>query len=151
MSFFKKPLFFILLSFVAIGCCGFFGLRTFVRNIYDSRDCEWANIDHIEIRAKVNIPETKGNTCNYDDDKKVRTVVFDLDDTAFDMKEYSGKHGYSAITELPANLYELDPNAPKFEDRTALFWREGDTETTTYKMLLDAKHAKLWVYLKYKS
>lgn len=127
---------------------GFFGLRGFVRKIYTSTDCDWANIDHIEMRAGVNIPYTKNYDCHYDAAAKTRTVRFEFDTTRFDIDVYLEKNRFAKIDRIPANLAMAFPEK---HDTASLYWREGDRQDTAYQMLYDKKTSQLYVYLKYKT
>ncbi len=41
---------------VAMVSLGFMGLRAFTTKVMESRSCDWANIDNIEMRARIDIP-----------------------------------------------------------------------------------------------
>ncbi|RZJ67099.1 MAG: hypothetical protein EOO50_07500 [Flavobacterium sp.] len=134
---------------VAVVCVGFLGLRTFTRKIVNNRDCEWANIDHVEIRAMADIPPTLASDCNYDAGKKRKTTVFALDTSKFDMDEYSSRHDFRKVSSAPENFADFDKDGIASVDTSELFYRDGKTQTNSYKMLLDARSGRIWVDLRY--
>lgn len=145
----KKILLLTVTIIVALICLGFLGVRTFVQQVADNRDCEWANVDHIEMRAVVNIPPVKNFDCDYQPDLNRKTTVFELDLSKFDVSDYVSKFGYRNVVSVPENFSEFDSNGVEKADVSSLFYREGTTETNSYKILLDAKSGKLWVDLQY--
>lgn len=128
---------------------GFFGLVSFTEKIANSRDCESFNVDHIEVRAKVNIPPVLDADCNYDADKKRKTTVFILNKQVFDIVEYSQLHDFRKTDSVPANFRDFDADGISALKNPKLFLREGKTQTNSYSMLLDTQSGKLWVDLRY--
>lgn len=145
----KKLLLLTIAIIVAIICLGFLGVRTFAQKVVNNRDCEWANIDHIEMRARVNIPPVSYVDCDYDKASKRKTTVFTLNKSLFDVEEYSLEHGFKRIDAAPENFGDFDKEGIAHAAASDLFYREGQTETNSYKMLLDTKNGKLWVDLQY--
>ena len=41
------------------------GLRTLVMSIANQRTCEWANIDNIELNARIDVPLIIDSDCEY--------------------------------------------------------------------------------------
>lgn len=145
----KKILLLAIAIIVALVCLGFLGVRTFAQKVTNNRDCEWANIDHIEMRAAVNIPPVSYADCDYDETSKRKTTVFTLNKNLFDIEEYSLEYGFKRIAAAPENFCDFDKEGIAHAAASDLFYREGQTETNSYKMLLDAKNGKLWVDLQY--
>ena len=75
-----------------IGCSLLFmvGCKTLVKSIYFSMDCDRFNIDHIELRTGIDIPQITRNYCELSDEK--RTVSFQLLKTGTDKAEYAQKY-----------------------------------------------------------
>lgn len=138
----------------AIGCLGFMGVRAFCEKVYASRDCEWANIDNIEMHARIDIPATTDCDCEYDKNEAAKKVVFTLDKDAFDMTEYVRKHRFA----------KMEPDKPLHQsfgfakdlavnDKSKLYYRSNEEslkpDRDVYRMVLDPETGKMWVYLQY--
>ena len=57
----------------------FFSFKTFISTINNQRNCEFANIDNIELNVGINIPSVESSNCNYDDVKNEKSVYFKFD------------------------------------------------------------------------
>lgn len=128
------------------------GLRSFTKSIMNSRDCEWANIDNIEMRTQTDIPATIHCDCNYDAVEEAKKVVFTLDKKNLDLAEYATKNRFKKATEtenLPLSVFAFEKNPLAFEDTKSLYFRQGETKWESYQLILNAETGKLWVYLKY--
>ena len=131
---------------IAVVCLGYVGIRSFTKNIYNSQNCEWANIDNIEMRTMVGIPKIASSECKYDSLSKTKKVLFILD-KELNTEDYIDKNKLQklASTEKLAsfnlNLEDITPET--------LYFREKTTEWESYKIVLDSKSRKLWVELKY--
>ncbi len=66
------------------------GCRSLVKNIYYSMDCNQFNIDHIELRTGIDIPQIKRNYCELTGTK--RTVSFHLLKTGQEKTDYAEKY-----------------------------------------------------------
>ncbi len=143
----KKILIISLCSTAAIVCLGFIGLRSFVKNIYKSENCEWANIDNIEMRAMVDIPKIEGSECEYDSISKTKKVIFILY-KELNTKEYIKKNNLQKLTESE-KLSSFHLNSEELANSKTFYFREKTTQWESYKILLDSKSRKLWIDLKY--
>ena len=54
------------------------GLRSLVISIANQRTCEWANIDNIEINAKINIPSIIDSDCVYLESINTKKAYFEF-------------------------------------------------------------------------
>jgi hypothetical protein len=63
------------------------GLRTLVVSIANQRTCEWANIDNIEINAKINIPSIIDSDCVYLESINTKKAYFE-----FNLADFDGDH-----------------------------------------------------------
>lgn len=66
------------------------GCRSLVKNIYNSMDCNQFNIDHIELRTGIDIPQITRNYCELTETK--RTASFQLLKTGQEKAAYAEKY-----------------------------------------------------------
>jgi len=147
----KKRIALLVVSIIAaLGCLGFMGLKTFCEKIFDSRDCEWANIDNIEMHARIDIPATTDCHCEYNEITATKKAVFSLEKGKLP-EDYAVKN---KLTKTEADAIAMaDFN---FENKRAilpagesLYYREGKTSREDYKIIYDPKAGKIWVNLKF--
>ncbi|WP_291135300.1 hypothetical protein [Flavobacterium sp. UBA7663] len=69
----------IALVVIAFLSLALFGFKSFISSINSQRDCEFANIDNIEMNVGINIPSIENSECNYDKVKKEKSVYFKFD------------------------------------------------------------------------
>ena len=137
---------------IPIICFGFIGLRSFTKSVINSRDCEWANIDNIEMRTQTDIPATTGCNCNYDKTEAAKKVIFTLDKKNVNLIDYAAKNRFNKVNageKLPISDFAFEKNQQLFSDTKSLYYREGQTKWESYKMILDSETGRLWVNLKY--
>jgi hypothetical protein len=146
----------VLLTSLAIATVvglSFLGLRMLTRRIVESRDCEWANIDHIELLAKMDIPSVIDSHCDYDAVKHVRQSVFTLDTSDFVMSDYIAGNHFIKLTSADGEFPKMDigyfDDTSAYENPKALYWRKSDEKDASYFILLNAESGKLWVNLHY--
>ena len=104
------------------------GCQSFARTIYNSMDCNQFNIDHIELRTGIDVPQIKRNYCELTDTS--RTVSFQLLKTGKDKKAYAEK--YFRWSE------------------GSLFVQEGSNSDTRWSARLDTVTSELVFKLHYK-
>lgn len=104
------------------------GCRSLMKNIYNSMDCNQFNIDHIELRTGIDVPQIKRNYCELTDTS--RTVSFQLLKTGEDKKAYAQK--YFRWT------------------KGSLFVQEGSNSDTRWSARLDTVTSELVFKLHYK-
>jgi len=143
----KKIITLALCFVVAILCLGYVGIRSFTKNIYNSQNCEWANIDNIEMRAMVDIPKIESSECEYDSISKTKKVVFILE-KELNTEEYIKKNNLQKVTER-GKLSSFHLNSEELANSKTFYYREKTTQWESYKILLDSKSGKLWIDLKY--
>ena len=146
-----KKLILLTVSIIAgIILLSYFTLQLFGRKLYNGRDCEFGNIDNIELHTRTDIPAIKEFDCTYDTILKAKKVVFTLDKNNMKMADYISINNFSKATlkdSLPAKdilTFEKDPDA--FKDLSTLYYKKA----SNYSMILDSEKYKLWVYLAYK-
>ena len=104
------------------------GCRSLMKNIYNSMDCNQFNIDHIELRTGIDVPQIKRNYCELTDTS--RTVSFQVLKTGEDKKTYAQK--YFRWT------------------KGSLFVQEGSNSDTRWSARLDTVTSELVFKLHYK-
>jgi len=130
-----------------IGLMGFAGIQTLTQQIYDARSCEWANIDNIEMHARIDIPETESCQCEYDEATHEKKAAFSLA-ADLDVEAYARKNNLKPIAgDLPKHVATYAGIGTSEQD---LFVRQDSYQDGEHcELLFDPSSRKLWVYLKY--
>jgi len=138
----------------ALGCLGFMGVRAFCDNVYKSRDCDFANIDNIEMHSGIDIPEITDCDCRYDDREMAKKVTFTLNTNTVDMQAYAADNHFQKF-EIDQPLHQslaFAADLPK-TDRNRLYYRSNEEfikpGKDLYRMVLNPETGKLWIYLQY--
>ena len=124
----KKVLIGITFIIVLFGTL-YIGLNLFGKFIYNTQSCERYNIDNIELRTGVNIPEVTTTDCECKGNKKFSKFVIDTDKV--DLDNYISRNDFTLIDDL--------------------YIKENDNKNSTYKVILNKKTAELTVDLTYKN
>ena len=108
-------------------CLGFMGLRAFTTKIYDSRSCEWANIDNIELRAKIDIPAQIDCQCQYDEITETKQAIITLDkkDIPADYVTANKLKKLEPYIRIEKRDFILEKNPAPFTSDKKLYYREG--------------------------
>ncbi|CAM3609707.1 hypothetical protein FLGE108171_05805 [Flavobacterium gelidilacus] len=69
-----------------------FGFYAVSKMIYNSCSCEQFNIDNIELRTRINIPNVKNVECTYNERKKTKKATFLIDTEKIDLDYYIKKN-----------------------------------------------------------
>lgn len=122
--------FLIILSVLAIFLIAIYGGLYFFGNlIYNTQSCDRFNIDNIELRTGVNIPEIVTSNCECKDNNKISKFI--IDSVKVDLDDYISKNEFTRI----GNLYV----------------KENDNSNSTYKVTFEKQTAELIINLTYKS
>ena len=117
---------------ITISCCVlallYGGFHAFGKFIYNTQSCKLFNIDNIELRTGVNIPEVTATDCKCKDNKKVSKFIIDTDKV--DLDDYIINNDFTFIDDL--------------------YIKENDNTNSTYKVIFDKKTSELTVNLTYK-
>ncbi|WP_040278157.1 hypothetical protein [Psychroserpens damuponensis] len=124
-----KKFLIITLSFFAFISLMYLGLNLFGKMIYNKQSCERFNIDNIELRTGVNIPEVTTTYCQCKDNKKVSKFIINTDKV--DLDNYVSRNDFTQIDDL--------------------YIKENDTKNSTYKVVCNKKTAELIVNITYKT
>ena len=154
----KKITLLIVAIVISVICLGFMGFRAFTANIYESRSCEWANIDNIELHTQTDIPSTVDCNCKYDPLQSVKKAIFTLDQET-DLTSYIKENKFRKFgkREFVPALFSLMDAKSGFKDKDKLYYKSNtdmhnfdNYRMDHYSMILDPDTGKLWVYLRYK-
>lgn len=104
------------------------GLHLFGKIIYDSQSCDMYNIDNIELRTGINVPQISSTDCECKDNRKFSKFV--IDTSKVDIDDYISRNDFTLIDDL--------------------YIKENDTKNSTYKVVFNKKTAELSVDLTYK-
>lgn len=150
MLFSKTKIVLIILAIVAaLGCLGFMGFRAFVSKMYNSRSCDWANIDNIEMHAGIDIPEIEDCECEYDAVFDAKKVVFTLDKSLNSAKYVASNNLQLLQGEIPKSIKAF-ANREFSPTKQALYVRQGMRHNEErYELLYEPQTRKLYVYLEY--
>lgn len=123
-------------------------VSTLSQQIYNARTCNWANIDNIEMHARIDIPSIEDCDCEYDELFNSKRASFTLSKKV-DILQYVNANRLTPIQgELPQNILAFADK--QFNPGQTLFVREGARgDEERYEVLFDPSTRKLWVYLKY--
>ena len=128
MKHIKKILIGFVLVLLLIGLfCG--GFQLFGRHIFNTKSCQFYNIDNIELRTGVDIPKVIATDCTCKDNTKISKFIVDTNN--LDLDRYVNRNGFNLVDEL--------------------YIKENDNEYSTYKVVFNKKTAELVVNLTYKN
>ena len=113
-----------------IGCLGILygAFHLFARHIYNTQSCAVFNIDNIELRTGIDVPEITSSDCEYNGNTKVSRFIIDTEKV--DLDQYITKN--------------------KLTYNDGLYIKENDNKNSTYKVVFNKKTAELTVNLTYK-
>ena len=124
------------------------GLRTLVVSIANQRTCEWANIDNIEINAKINIPSIIDSDCVYLESINTKKAYFEFNLADFDSDRYIEDN---KLKELDSMYPEIDfinfhTDSLKFD---VLYYKSKKGKKSNSYALFDKNKGVLWVSIQY--
>ena len=148
----RKIVIITLSSLLILSVFTFFGFRSFVSSIQSQRNCEWANIDNIEMHAHIDIPKLIKWDCDYEEALNIKRASFTINQHNFDMDHYIESNELTKFTSdaMPGqgiflNLEQDSLNNADLYIRNSLF--NGEKAD----ILLDKSTGKLWVTIQFKN
>ena len=124
------------------------GLRTLVMSIANQRTCEWANIDNIELNARIDVPSIIDSDCEYLEVINTKKAYFEFDLADFDADRYIEVNKlkrlnskYFEIDFINFNIYSL-----KFD---MLYYKSRNGKNFNSYALFDKNKGQLWVSVQY--
>ena len=130
-----------------------FGFKTFIASIYNQRDCEFANIDNIEVNIGIDIPSIESTTCNYDEIKNQKSVYFKLDKEVNIQDYYTSNHFKNVQSSDLVKFNELDfvGNKRPFNDGLNNYYYKSEMRrSNSYHAILNVDTKELWIVISFK-
>lgn len=143
----------ITLVVIAFLSLALFGFKTFITSIYNQRDCEFANIDNIEVNIGIDIPSIESTTCNYDEIKNQKSVYFKFDKEVNIQDYYTSNHFKNVESSDLVKIKELDfvGNKRPFNDGLDnYFYKSEMRRSKSYHAILNAYTKELWIVISFK-
>ena len=130
-----------------------FGFKTFIASIYNQRDCEFANIDNIEVNIGIDIPSIESTTCNYDEIKNQKSVYFKLDKEVNIQDYYTSNHFKNVQSSDLVKFKDLDfvGNKHPFNDGFNNYYYKSEMRrSNSYHAILNVDTKELWIVISFK-
>ena len=131
----------------------FFSFKTFILTINNQRNCEFANIDNIEINVGINIPSVESSNCNYDEVKNEKSVYFKFDKDV-NINEYCSLNKFSKLKTSNLEDYldlNYTGNNNPFKKGIDNFYSKSEARySNNYHAILNAKTKELWIVISFK-
>ena len=142
----------IIVSSVALILSIAFGFRAFTTSIYQQRTCEWANIDNLEMHAKVDVPKIFASDCEYVEATNTKKAYFLVDKSKLDLERYLRLNKLKSISnrsEIPSGKFlNFDETVVKNQ---VMFYKENKKDSETSFVLFNSEAGKLYVTVQYAS
>tara|TARA_B110000967_G_C18777924_1_gene506589 strand:+ start:77 stop:529 length:453 start_codon:yes stop_codon:yes gene_type:complete len=124
------------------------GLRTLVMSIANQRTCEWANIDNIELNARIDVPSIIDSDCEYLEAINTKKAYFEFDLADFDADRYIE---VNKLKKLNSKYPEIDfinfnSDSLKFD---MLYYKSRNGKNSNSYALFDKNKGQLWVSIQY--
>ena len=143
----------IALAVITFLSLALFGFKTFITSIYNQRDCEFANIDNIEVNIGIDIPSIESTTCNYDEIKNQKSVYFKF------VKEVNIQDYYTSYHFKNVQSTDLDKfkdlnfvgNKRPFNDGFNNYYFKSEMRRSNfYHAILNVDTKELWIVISFK-
>lgn len=82
------------------------GVNALGYHIFSRTDCEFFNIDNIELRTGINIPAIVDSDCK--SNGKIKEASFSIDTSKVDLKAYSLRNNFACKDSVYLNEWETD-------------------------------------------
>ena len=140
----------VVITFLSLA---FFGFKTFVTSIYNQRDCEFANIDNIEVNVGIDIPSIENTSCNYDEFKNQKSVYFKFDKEVNIQDYYTSNHfknlEYSDLVKFK-NLDFVGNKRPFNDGLNNYYYKSEMRRSNSYHAILNFDTKELWIVISFK-
>lgn len=131
----------------------FFGFKTFVTSIYNQRDCEFANIDNIEVNVGIDIPSIESTSCNYDEIKNQKSVYFKFDKKV-NIQDYCKSNTFKILQPSDLDKFkDLDfvgNNLPFKDEFNNYYYKSENRRSNFYNAILNVDTKELWIVISFK-
>ena len=124
------------------------GLRTLVMSIANQRTCEWANIDNIELNARIDVPSIIDSDCEYLEAINTKKAYFAFNLVDFDADRYIEVNKLKKLnTKYPEiDFINFNSDSLKFD---MLYYKSRNGKNSNSYALFDKNKGQLWVYIQY--
>ena len=140
----------VVITFLSLA---FFGFKTFVTSIYNQRDCEFANIDNIEVNVGIDIPSIENTSCNYDEFKNQKSVYFKLVNE-INIQEYCKSNKFKKIQSSDLEKYKnsdfVGNNRPFNDELENYYYKSEIRRSNSYHAILNVDTKELWIVISFK-
>jgi hypothetical protein len=144
-----------LVLLLSIGIFGLllFGIISFIKAIRNERGCDFANIDNVEIYAKIDIPKIVTSDCNYNVSLNRKTVYFKLKELT--ATTYIKKNKLKQSNQLKESDFEkmkffLGDITTIKANKDAIYDKTIKSEKSSSFVVYNSKTNELWVLIDYK-
>ena len=126
------------------------GFRTLTRSIYEQRTCEWANIDNLELHAKVNIPKISSSDCEYNRETNTKKAYFVVKKDMLAIDKYLDANKLSFIDNRLAIQVDKLLNIEELSTESKSFYsKESHINGESSYVLFNSDEGKLWVTVEF--
>jgi hypothetical protein len=143
----------ITLVVIAFLSLAFFGFKTFITSIYNQRDCEFANIDNIEVNVGIDIPSIESTICNYDEIKNQKSVYFKFDKKV-NIQDYCKSNTFKILQPSDLDKFkDLDfvgNNHPFKDESQNYYFKSENRRSNSFHAILNVVTKELWIVISYK-
>jgi lipopolysaccharide export LptBFGC system permease protein LptF len=133
---------------LVLGLVFLLGLRTFVISIANQRTCEWANIDNIEINAKINIPSIIDSDCVYLESINTKKAYFEFNLADFDVDHYIEVNKFKNLESKHTEFDFINFNIDSLTIDMLYYKSKKGKKSNSYA-LFDKNKGILWVSIQY--
>ncbi len=140
----------VVITFLSLA---FFGFKTFISSIYNQRDCEFANIDNIEVNVGIDIPSIENTSCNYDEFKNQKSVYFKFDKKV-NIQDYCKSNTFKILQPSDLDKFkDLDfvgNNLPFKDEYNNYYFKSENRRSNSYNAILNVDTKELWIVISFK-
>ena len=122
------------------------GLLTFTYIAYHQEDCDFANIDNIELHTGIDVPETRDCDCKYSSRTHTKKSTFTLNMSEAEITSYLAKNSYHMLD--GASMHTL-PSGLDITPGNKLFVKYGHSNDATYIIVVEPGSSRMFVELRY--
>ena len=133
---------------IIFGLIIIFGLRFLVVSIANQRTCEWANIDNIELNAKIDIPSILDSDCDYLEVTNTKKAYFQFDLADFDMDRYIEVNKLKKLNSQYPEIDFINFNSDSLSVG-AIYYKLRTGDNSNSYVLFDQNKGQLWVSIQY--
>ena len=137
-----------IVGLIIFGLIIIIGLRFLVVSIANQRTCEWANIDNIELNAKIDIPSILDSDCDYLEAINTKKAYFQFDLADFDMDRYIEVNKLKKLNSQYPEIDFINFNTDSLSV-DALYYKSRTGHKSNSYVLFDKNKEQLWVSIQY--